>query len=165
VRLDFVPLLETQRDLYRIPRGPERFRAYLRELIDPGTEDLRLPLAAMNPMGADHVPAFLDALLAIDADLLAFQEVKAARFPDVEGDFRFGLCVADDVGGSWTNRWAGEYSCRFEADALADRGWVLGTLWTSDSPTGHAVREECVRPCIGWRTRSATGQPTRSGSG
>ena len=35
VILEYVPLLQIQRDLYRIERGPERFGAYLRTMIDP----------------------------------------------------------------------------------------------------------------------------------
>src|SRR5437879_1765320 len=49
--LTYVPLLRVQRDLYRIPRGRDRFRAYLRTMIDWDIEDMRLPLGAMNPMG------------------------------------------------------------------------------------------------------------------
>jgi hypothetical protein len=49
LRLEFVPLLQVQRDLYSLPRGWERFRAYLKTMVDPETKDLKLPLAAMNP--------------------------------------------------------------------------------------------------------------------
>jgi len=34
MKLTFTPLLQRQRELYRIPRGSERFQAYLRQLID-----------------------------------------------------------------------------------------------------------------------------------
>lgn len=52
MKLEFTPLLQVQRDLYRLPRGWERFRAYLQTLVDPETKDLQLPLSAMNPMGS-----------------------------------------------------------------------------------------------------------------
>lgn len=51
MKLEFVPLLQVQRDLYRMPRGMERFRAYIQTMVDPETKDLQLPLVAMNPMG------------------------------------------------------------------------------------------------------------------
>jgi hypothetical protein len=35
MKLEFVPLLQVQRDLYRMPRGWERFREYLQTLFDP----------------------------------------------------------------------------------------------------------------------------------
>jgi len=34
MELEFVPLLRIQRDLYRLPRGLERFREYLRTMVD-----------------------------------------------------------------------------------------------------------------------------------
>ena len=37
--LEYVPLLQVQRDLYAIPRGGERFRTYLRTMIDPHKRD------------------------------------------------------------------------------------------------------------------------------
>jgi len=76
MKLEFVPLLQVQRDLHRMPRGRERFRAYLQTLVDPETKDLKLPLAAMNPMGKDHVPALLEQYLAFDAESRACSETR-----------------------------------------------------------------------------------------
>src|SRR5215510_15608503 len=93
VKLEFVPLLQVQRDLYRLPRGMERFHAYLQTIVDPETKDLQLPLSAMNPMGKDHVPALLDEYLAFDADSLSARAVADAetRLPNVEGEFKVSL--------------------------------------------------------------------------
>src|SRR5256885_13972233 len=98
MNIEFVPLLQIQRDLYRIPRGMQRFRAYLRTMIAPQGDDLRLPpLVAMNPMGKDHVPALLDSLLSLDADGVAAGAVAEAlpHVADVPGDFKLGLVLAD----------------------------------------------------------------------
>src|SRR5262245_66144485 len=78
MKLEFVPLLQVQRDLYCMPRGWERFRVYLQTLMDPETKDLKLPLSAMNPMGKDHVPMLLDQYLAFDADGLAARALAEA---------------------------------------------------------------------------------------
>ena len=51
MELEFVPLLGIQRDIYRLPRGRERFEAYLHTMVDSRTGDLALPLVDMNPMG------------------------------------------------------------------------------------------------------------------
>ena len=51
MRLEYVPLLKVQRDLYELPRGMERFREYIRTMSDAATGDLKFPLVAMNPMG------------------------------------------------------------------------------------------------------------------
>src|SRR6267142_1650963 len=99
MELEFVPLLNIQRDLYRLPRGMERFGAYLRTMVDANTGDLALPLVAMNPMGKDHVPALLDRLLELEADEVSEAAVAAAReqVTDEPGRFKVGLVVADDL--------------------------------------------------------------------
>ena len=145
--LEYVPLLQVQRDLYTIPRGGTRFRAYLRTMIDPHTRDLRLPLVNMNPMGKDHVPQLIDELLSLDADGVARQamEQAAAAQRAVAGSFRVALVVVDDVGGGWTNRYTNDYANRFATRPLRSRGWLTATAWTGDSPSRARVREECRR--------------------
>lgn len=69
MKLDYVPLLQVQRDLQGIPRGYGRFLKYLSVMIGRDEAALELPpLGIMNPMGKDHVAVLLDALLSIDAD-------------------------------------------------------------------------------------------------
>jgi hypothetical protein len=146
MKLEFVPLLQVQRDLYRMPRGWERFRAYLQTLVDPETKDLKLPLSAMNPMGKDHVPALLDQYLAIDADGLAARAVAEAesRLTNVEGEFKVALVIVDDAMGGWTNRYSNELTARYGSKPLHRRGWITGALWTSETPSEQATREETL---------------------
>jgi len=146
MELEFVPLLRIQRDLYRMPRGMERFRAYLKTMVDADTGDLALPLVAMNPMGKDHVPALIDRLLELQADDIGAAAVAVAReqLTGEPGRFRVGLVVADDAHGGWTNRYAYEFSHRFEERALYKRGWIEGLLWTSEVATEAMVREEVL---------------------
>ena len=146
MKLDYLPLLATQRGLYAIPRGWERFDAYLRTLIDPETRDLGLPMGAMNPMGKNHVPALLDEYLALDADGLAADAVSeaAAKLADVAGEFKVTLVISDDAMGQWTNRYATEFSHRFESKPYHRRGWLTGMLWTSEQPSAQGVRLEAM---------------------
>jgi hypothetical protein len=120
MELEFVPLLQIQRDLYSLPRGMERFRAYVRTMVDANTGELELPLVAMNPMAREHVPALLDNLLELQADAIGGAAVASAchELADEPGRFRVGLVLADDVRGAWTNRYAAEFSHRFEETAL-----------------------------------------------
>jgi hypothetical protein len=143
MRLTFVPLLQIQRDLYKLPRNMERFRAYLATMTDATTGDLKLPLVAMNPMGKEHVPALLDEWLALGADAVAASAVADAetRLPHVPGEFRVALVIADDLKGGWTNRYTYEFADRFLTKPLHRRGWLTGMVWTSESPTREAARE------------------------
>ena len=137
-----------QRDLYTLPKGPERFNAYLKAMVKPDGTDVRLPpLVAMNPMAKDHVPTLLDSLLTIGAEATAADaSTEAAKqLEATPGDFKLGLVVADDLKGGWTNRYASEFSHRFEGPAAHKRGWLSAWIWSSEAPTLAAVREEVKR--------------------
>jgi hypothetical protein len=142
--LEHLPLLDVQRDLYRLPRGMERFKAYLANLIDKDADDIKLPLSAMNPMGKDHLPAFLDALLAMDAETAAARAVERCgrALAGEPGSYRVCLVVSDDLGGGWTDRHASELAHRMDPRAMHKRGWVTVILWTTESYTPAKVEAE-----------------------
>ena len=146
MKLEFVPLLQLQRDLYSMPRGMERFRAYIATMVDPETRDLKLPLSGMNPMGKDHIPALLDKYLAIDADTIAARAAAEAesRLAHVRGEFKVALVLSDDAMGGWTNRYTSEFNRRFESKAYHRRGWLEVGLWTSEQPDTQCVREQVL---------------------
>jgi hypothetical protein len=152
MELDYVPLLQIQRDLHGIPRSMERFRTYLRTMLNQDGTDVELaPLAAMNPMGKDHVKDLLDALLGLNADEVGARAAAeaSAALADFPGHFRAALVVSDDLMGGWTNRYACEFDLRFGPDHLRSRTgprhmarfWVTGVLWSSEAPTPRAARE------------------------
>lgn len=144
--LQYTPLLQLQRDLYTIPRGYERFKQYIAEMVDPETRDMKIPLPAMNPMGKDHVPALLDQYLEFEADKVAGEAVAeaAAKLGDVLDNFKTTLVIADDSMGMWTNRYAVEFGNRFSTKPYFRRGWLVGLLWTSEAPLLRGVREEVL---------------------
>jgi hypothetical protein len=152
--LQYVPLLQIQRDLHGIPRGMERFKQYLRTIGAKGNEQLELPsLLIMNPMGKEHMTALLDALIVLDAERVAEEATAEARaqLAKEPGDFKVGLVVADDLMGGWTNRYASEFSLRFpKVPADSKKGvlprwlkhhWITAVQWSSEVPTRQTVRE------------------------
>jgi hypothetical protein len=142
--LEYHPLLNVQCDLYRLPRGMERFNAYLAALIDKDADDIKLPLAAMNPMGGDHLLVFLEALLAMGADAMAAEAVERCghALNGQPGRFRVCLVVSDDLMGGWTNRHASELHHLMDPGALYKRGWVTVILWTSETYSPAKVEAE-----------------------
>ncbi len=146
MNLDYVPLLDTQRKIYRLPHGMLRFDAYLRTMMDPNTGDLGIPLTPMNPMGRDHVPAFLDRLLGMDADGIGTRATAeaAAALAAESGQFKVCMVVSDDLMGGWTNRYAAEFGYRFEQKSYIRRRWLPCLLWTGDTYTPERVREETL---------------------
>jgi hypothetical protein len=145
--ISLVPLLKIQRDLYDLPAGPVRFRTYVDTMTEDG--EMVLPLSLMNPMAKPHVAAYLDALIAFDAEAVARAAIDEAQSrldvaAETSADSRVALVVADDAHGGWTQRQFTDASHRFEdRDGIA-RGWVTVVLWSSDEPSPATVRREVL---------------------
>jgi len=144
--LRHLPLLEIHRELYGMPRGMERFRAYLQRLTG-GTSDLSLPLVAMNPMGKAHMLAAAEAWIAAGVEEAAAQAVAdaAARLDSARGVLRVGLVLGDDVKGGWTNRFTTDFAQRFESAAMLRRDFATALLWSSEPPSRETARREVLR--------------------
>src|ERR1700694_716186 len=142
MNLEYVPLLQVQRDLFKLPRGFERFQEYLRAMIDEGSGDLKLPLPALNPMGKDHLPLFLDRLLEIDADGQGGNATSAApvHLRADSGAYKVCLVVSDDLLGGGTNRYTSEFGYRFRQRAYYKRGWLAALLWTSETYSAELIQ-------------------------
>jgi len=152
MELDYVPLLQIQRELQGLPRNYERFRQYLRTMIGSNGDTLGLPpLGIVNPMGREHVTALLEALLALDADGIAARALAEAssNLANEPGPFKVGLVVADDLKGGWTNRYDYEFKLRFGFGPVASGGarpkwlkdfWLTCVLWSSEPATEQRVR-------------------------
>lgn len=160
--LTYRPLLRVQRELYALPRGMERFRVYLDTIRDAQTGDLALPLVAMNPMGKDHVPALIDQYIAMNADSIAARATREAEqaLAAADGTIEATLVVSDDLKGGWTNRYASEFSHRFEGQALFKRRWAVGILWTADAPSEATVREAVLTAIYRAVRHASHGAPT-----
>src|SRR5689334_16330374 len=151
MNLRYVPLLPVQRGLQGLPRTYARFRQYLRTVMTAdGAGPELVPLLLANPMAKDHVTALLDALLALDADGVAARAAAeaAAALAEEPGEFDAGLVVVDDLLGGWTNRYAAEFTVRFQSGPPPEppppwmtRRWVYGALWSSEPATEAGVRE------------------------
>jgi hypothetical protein len=158
MNLEYVPLLQIQRELQSLPRNNARFQRYLGEMKNQyGPDGMRIPLLAANPMAKDHVTAVLDALLALDADKIAVHAMEEAssRLGDVPGHAKVCLVVADDLMGGWTNRYDYEYQQRFQwaggpptsLPKWLKHFWLWGYLWSSEPATERTVRE-AVLTCL-----------------
>lgn len=149
MELEYVPLLAMERELYALPRGMERFRAYLRTMLTADGDDTRYPpLVMVNPMAKEHVAALLDQLLALDADGLAARAAAEASAALAGAPVRFkaALVVADDAGGGWTSRAATDFALRAALDPFGKRFWITGVLWSSDPASARATREAILAP-------------------
>lgn len=144
-----IALLQLERDLHDVPRGMERFREYIRALTNDDQTDVKYgPLGLMNPMGREHIAARLDELIALQAEALAVEAAATVmqRLTDIDGTFKHGWTICDDVQGGWTNRYTTDAALRFGDYALASikRGWLQTAWWASVTPTVAQMREELL---------------------
>jgi hypothetical protein len=147
MKFEFIPILEKLRDLYLIPRGPDRFGAYI-DLATGGassTKDIPYPpLVTVNPMAKEHALGFVESLLALDAEKVTktVLEEANARLESVEypKTINVGLSVLDDFKGGWTNRTFNDMARFNIAESLEKTGWLCVPLWTSEIPSLEELR-------------------------
>ena len=141
-----LPLLNVQRELYSLPRGPERFAAYVERMTGPN-DTLALPLAVLNPMAKPHVSEKLEQLLTLDAETLAAAAIAEANGRlELKTPIQLGLVVADDVAGGWTDRYLTDAAHRFEPGELR-YGFGTALLWAGESYTAAALTERVLAAC------------------
>jgi hypothetical protein len=122
----------------------ERFQAYLGAMTNEARNDVRFPpLVSINPMAKDHVTARLDELLTLQADTIATNAIAeaVAQLGTIEGDFKHGMIVMDDVHGGWTNRTTNDLAFRFGVKLPTKRLWITTVLWVSELPSSATIRQ------------------------
>jgi hypothetical protein len=147
MKFELVPILEKLRDLYLIPRGPDRFGAYI-DLATGGataSKDIPYPpLITVNPMAKEHALEFVESWISLGAEDVARTMLEGAnlRLESVEysRSVKVGLSVLDDLKGGWTNRTFND-AARFKvSESLEKTGWVCVPIWTSEIPTLEELR-------------------------
>ena len=147
MKFELVPILEKLRDLYLIPRGPDRFQAYIDLAIGGASVTKNIPyppLIAVNPMAKEHALEFVESLLILEVETVAQAVLEEAnvRLESVEYSrtIKVGLTVLDDLKGSWTNRTFND-AARFKVgETLEKTGWVCVPVWTSEIPNLEELR-------------------------
>lgn len=129
------PCLEKVRALYQMPRTFERFAAYLNLVrVDTGTE--ALPLSKLNPMAKEHALAYVETLLAMNAEDQVFAAAsEGASRLDGDDTLNVLLVLMDDAKGGWTNRAFSEFAHRYENKYEVKHSWATVVIWTAEEPT------------------------------
>lgn len=142
MHIEVVPSLEVQRDLLALPRGMERFEAYVSSMVGPDDEVL-LPLFLFNPMAREHVAEVLDGLIASGAERIA-ADAAAASAALLDGDDRVVrtiVMVVDDALGGWTNRYSTDYELRCTTKS-GFPDWIVVPVWSSEGVDVERVRAD-----------------------
>lgn len=161
MNVELVALLKQERELYAVPRGRERFQAYLKAMT-MGTGEAALPLTVLNPMGREHVGELLDRMIALGIEAAAARAAAEAaqRLGGIDDTVRVAIAVADDLKGGWTNRYFTEMVNRFERKYEVERGWATVLFWTSEEPTLERAHRETLASVYRTLHQRAHGHPT-----
>ena len=142
MNIELLPTLQAQRELYAMPRGFERFWKYI-EMLTGGTDDVILPIVAMNPMGKEHCLVKIDELIAIEAEHVVAEAIGALGPSDhCDIAWKLALVLVDDLMGGWTNRHATEFAYRTKPKVqLLRRPFIVVPMWSSEVWDTTRVRE------------------------
>jgi hypothetical protein len=163
MKITYLPVLGTLRDLYVQPRNMQRFRQYIAALMGGG-DDVVLPIGVANPMAKEHAVARIDELLALGADAVGAEAAASAqaRLAGVQGDYEIkaSVVLADDVAGGWTNRFTTEAMVRFPLRGALKRPFANALVWTSELPTAEQIRQEVLAAIYRVAYQQRHGLPT-----
>jgi len=123
-----------------MPRTFERFASYLNLVRAEGGAEV-LPLSKLNPMAKEHALAYVERLLAMDAEDQVFAAASdAASRIDGDDTLNVLLVLMDDAKGGWTNRAFAEFSHRYENKYEVKHGWATVVIWTAEEPTADLLK-------------------------
>jgi hypothetical protein len=153
MKIELIPTLHIQRELYEMPRDMARFNWYIEQMTRmnaAGEREVVMPINAVNPMGKPHCLVAVNALIALDAEEIAKQAALEAeeRLSFVDATARLCINLLDDVGGGWTNRYFSEASFRMGAErsehAKQVRNFAVVPCWSSEVYTPERIRQETL---------------------
>ena len=163
MKITYLAVLSTLRELYVQPRDMQRFRQYI-EALTGGGDDVVLPIGVANPMAKEHAVARIDDLLALGADTIAAEATASARarLARLERDYEIkaSVVLADDVAGGWTNRYTTEVMVRFPSRGALKRPFANALVWTSELPTAGQIRQEMLAAIYRVAYQQRHGLPT-----
>nr|WP_298995739.1 hypothetical protein [uncultured Allomuricauda sp.] len=138
-----LPILDQMESLYELPRDRGRFDAYLSLLKGTKKDDISLPIAGYNPMGKDMVLHKIRALKKLNAEQLieeVTKEVNKELSNELPSEIKVALNLADDIGGSWSNKAPVDFSSKFLIEPLVKRNFCTPYVWTSEKITADTIR-------------------------
>lgn len=145
---ELLPVIDTMLGLYRLPRTPERFRAYLDILQGDSKDDLRVPVGAYNPMAKEHVPEQLARYKAMGAEDIIRETLAGLNAETGFAEtIRVAFALADDLMGGWTNRYTSDFDLAFKLNALVTRNFCTPVFWTSESDDERSIRHRTRAAC------------------
>ena len=151
-----IKILDTMRELYKMPKSKERFDRYLYLLQGEEKDEMILPIAGFNPMANDFAVSKLEQLIDFSAEDVAQEEIERINIKHQiaeELTIKVALNLVDDIGGVWSNYFTTDYKSKFEFDSILKRNFCTPHFWTSEKLSKKIIADrvnEYVLRTIYW---------------
>ncbi|EPG74783.1 hypothetical protein LEP1GSC058_1836 [Leptospira fainei serovar Hurstbridge str. BUT 6] len=147
MRFEILPILDQMIELYQNPLNMERFRKYLDLALNEDKTDVELPILNFNPMAKAHILSKCIELQNLHAETLLGKEIenynKERKETRSSAKIKVSITVADDIAGSWTNRYSTDYSSKFETFSLLKRNFCTPLFFASEPLEPNMIRLRC----------------------
>lgn len=152
MKFQLIPVLSDIEKLYRMPIGPDRFKAYIQILNGGDKNKLAMPVGGYNPMAKQSVLDKLLKIKALGAESFvekALLEINEKLKPSKKL-IRVGLNLADDIGGSWSNKFQTSFDSIFKFNGVFNYDFCAPYLWMTEEITEELIYERTK--AYAWRT-------------
>ncbi|HSH67780.1 MAG TPA: hypothetical protein VLB84_18710 [Bacteroidia bacterium] len=162
MKFQLLPITDVMIELYQTPLNTDRFTNYMKILQGNIPGDISIPVTFFNPMGKEHVLNKLKQLRDLKAEqlieetLMYINSTTAATSSKV---INVALALADDLGGSWTNRYTTDYDSKFNMDDLMKRNFCNPLFWVSEEYSKEKIKERIADYCYRSFYRLTFAQP------
>ena len=139
-------------EIYRIPIGQERFRAYINILNGGDKGKLAVPIGGYNPMAKEVVLERLLKMKNLGAEEIAEEALFEInkKLENSEKVIKVGLNLVDDLGGAWSNFYQTKYESIFKFNGVFNYDFCAPYFWMSEEITEELIRERTK--AYVWRT-------------
>lgn len=152
MQFEIIPVLSIMEEIYRLPLNPDRFKKYIALLNGGDKNRLAVPVGGFNPMAKQAVLDTLLKMKALGAEEIAKQALSEIniKLNPTQKTFKVGLNIADDIGGSWSNKHQTAYESIFKFNGVFNYDFCTPYFWMSEEITETLIYERTKN--YAWRT-------------
>lgn len=147
---EVLPILDQMLNFYKLPKGMDRFSAYMKILNGDTKADMQVPISFYNPMGKEHVSDKIQELIDLNAEEIAkevIDEINRTLASENLPTFKMAINLADDLKGGWTSKYTYDYDAKFKLNAFMERRFCVPVFWISEALSEKIIRDRITQAC------------------
>jgi len=152
MKFQLTPVLSLMEEIYRMPIGQERFRAYINILNGGDKDKLAVPIGGYNPMAKEVVLERLLKMKKLGAEEIAKKALFEInkKFETSEKVIKVGLNLVDNLGGAWSSFFQTKYESIFKFNGVFNYDFCAPYFWMSEEITEELIQKRTQ--AYAWRT-------------